>query len=81
MTEQTVDVVLGEGAGGRLLATWHFTKAANRAARVLDIPAGESPVMTISLRPATPVRPSDQDPANTDSRILGVGLHRIRVIS
>jgi len=81
ITEQTVDVTLGEGMRSRLLATWHFTKAANRAIRVLDIPADESAVMTISLRPAKLVRPVDQDPANSDSRILGAGLHRIRVIS
>jgi len=72
-------------AGGQTLATWNFTAAGNRAPRSVVVPlsaiaTGEwgAPVIRLEFRPQS-VEPVDKlDPSRTDTRALGLGLHRLR---
>jgi hypothetical protein len=75
---QVVDVQVGERAAG----TWEFTGSANRGVRTLRVKRadrhGQQPV-TIVLRPHSVLSPRDLDPVKTDTRPLGVALHRLRL--
>lgn len=75
LDKQSVEVAVD----GEVLTTWHFTRAENRAVRRVDLPAGDSGIVTLTFLPRMPVRPSDHDPSNADDRLLGMALHRLRI--
>jgi len=84
-TSKVVDVF----AAGQQLATWTFTREENRAVRTVQIPSTAAeeassegvPTVSIEFRPHSAEAPNVVDPTKSDSRLLGLGLHRIsRVI-
>jgi hypothetical protein len=78
LESQEVTVSVSEKDGERILAALHFTKNANRGVRTVQLPKGTGEVVTIVLRPAKPIRPSEHNPASRDTRILGVALYAVR---
>ncbi len=76
----TVDVL----TGGVLVATWHYDLAQNVAVRSVIIPRDSIrlkdglPYMEVTFRPGSLATPHALDPANNDTRVLGVGLIRFR---
>jgi len=80
--DQTIDVVVL----GETLATWRFTLQQNRGVRRLIIPATlidsrntGRPVVTITLHPHSVRRNCDFIPGSSDTRSVGLGLHRLRI--
>jgi hypothetical protein len=78
---QDVDVF----AGGKYLASWHFSVSAIRAQWTVQVPAaavtaGEwgFPVLVLEFRPRSVVPIVELDPSRNDSRPLGLGLFGIR---
>jgi SAM-dependent methyltransferase len=79
---QFVDVFAGESK----LALWHFNHEMNRGIRTVRIPARVArtsvtgiPWVTLTFKPHCVVKPTDLDPTTLDRRMLGLGLHRIRM--
>ena len=81
-SSQAIDVCVG----GVILARWNFSRAENRAVRKVQIPpetlrvavARRAPI-TLEFRPQAINSPKELDPSTTDSRTLGLGLHRLRL--
>ena len=73
---QRVDVF----ADDRLIDTWDFTAACNRAVRSLTVPTPRpgSEMVAIEFRPHSIATPAELDPSNIDTRPLGLALHRLR---
>jgi hypothetical protein len=72
-------------AGGQTLATWEFTTACNRAPRGVVVPlaavatgAWGAPVIRLEFRPQSVEPLNKLDPSRTDTRALGLALHRLR---
>jgi hypothetical protein len=81
-TQQQVEIRLGDAPIG----TWTFDTASNRGVRSvrLPLPAGEAPrggliSLTLTLHPAELGIPAELNPALTERRPLGVGLHRLQL--
>jgi hypothetical protein len=70
-----VDVLVN----GEPAAQWRFAEGENRGVRTLTVPRPPSVPATIELRPQSVLTPRDLNPASTDTRPLGVALHRLRV--
>jgi hypothetical protein len=70
-------------AGTQLLDTWEFVPNWNRAIRRLRVPAASivSDVVTIEFRPHEVGSPAELDPTVTDTRPLGLALHRVRLFT
>jgi hypothetical protein len=82
-TSQEVTVLLD----GRERAKWEFNSGHNRGIRSvwLPVPAADSRrdglrAMKVVFRPASVATPADLDPTLTETRPLGLALHRIRLI-
>jgi Macrocin-O-methyltransferase (TylF) len=65
----------------RRVATWTFTEAKNRDIRSLRIPeeVASQPQVEVVFRPRSVARVSDIQSGSMDNRMLGLGLHRIRL--
>jgi hypothetical protein len=70
-----VDVLIN----GEPAAEWRFTETENRGVRTLTVPRPPAVPATIELRPRSVATPRELNPASTDTRPLGVALHRLRV--
>jgi hypothetical protein len=80
-TQQFVEVFLGEEP----LDVWAFTRSDNRGVRRLRIPAGlgaarGASAVAVVFRPRSVISTADIAPGSTDTRPLGLGLHRIRML-
>ncbi len=76
---QSIDIVID----GQPCATWHFSRDNNRGIRRLRIPAssisrGDYPTVVIEFRPNSAIPMKELDPATTEPRPLGLGLHSLR---
>jgi hypothetical protein len=72
-------------AEGRLLTTWQFSMAANRAPRSVTVPAKavsagqwEFPMIRLEFRPRDVAPITELDPSKNDNRALGLGLIALR---
>src|SRR5204862_6747821 len=79
-TRQQIDVVVD----GRVLATWEFDPQNNHGIRSISLPADlverHLPALSIEFWPHSVASPYELAPAIPDTRPLGLGLHRLRVL-
>jgi hypothetical protein len=77
-TRLSVDVLVG----GRMLATWEFTREAGGGVRGLPVPAAlmapDFPLLTLVFRPHEVGSPMQFDPDSKDDRLLGLAVRRLR---
>ncbi len=69
-------------AGGQLLARWDFDRAFNLGVRGVSVPAeailGQSPCLKLVFRPSFAAAPAQSEPGSSDTRRLGLAMHRVR---
>jgi len=72
-----VDVLVEGAPAGR----WHFSEADNRGVRTIAVRRrkGARTPATIELRPTATLSPQEINPASTDTRPLGLALHKLRL--
>lgn len=82
--EQIVDILVG----GKSLDSWTFAIGANRGVRALHIPAAlaappptDEASITVEFCPRSVKYMSEVAPQSSDTRQLGLALHRIRLLS
>jgi hypothetical protein len=70
-------------AGTQLLDTWEFSPNWNRAIRRLRVPASlvSSETLAIEFRPRSVASPAALDPTVSDTRPLGLALHRLKLLT
>lgn len=66
---------------GAAVAEWRFSEAENRGVRALRLswPPGRAAPAAVTLRPDSTLVPAAVNPASTDTRPLGLALHRLRL--
>ena len=78
--EQIVDVSVND----RLVATWQFSNTLNQAVRTARIGVNEIeisfPELRVRFAPRSIVSPNELDTASEDTRKLGLGVVRLRVV-
>jgi hypothetical protein len=65
------------------VARWHFSTETNRGVRTIVVNPdratnGNLGLLRVEFRPRSLVKPNQFNPSNTDSRDLGMALHRLR---